>query len=79
MVAERILCRELCDFYVTNGDLILFPACTQLRSSQEGERVCCPSAAWLDTLARDDFYGLYCEKIPAAVDPVQKIKEYPLA
>ncbi len=50
-VAEEILCRELCDFYVSNGDLILFPACTQLHSSQEGERVCCPSAVWLDTLA----------------------------
>ncbi|WP_317349623.1 hypothetical protein [Pusillibacter faecalis] len=77
-VAEGILCRELCDFYVTNGDLILFPACTQLRSGQEGERFCCPSAAWLDALARDDFYGLYREKFPAAIDPVQKIKEHPL-
>lgn len=35
-VAEEILCRELCDFYVSNGDLILFPACTQLHSSPRG-------------------------------------------
>ena len=74
-VAEEILCRELCDFYVSNGDLILFPACTQLHSSQEGERVCCPSAVWLDTLARDDFYGLYCNKLPTATDPIQRIKK----
>ena len=75
-VAEEILCRELCDFYVSNGDLILFPACTQLRSRQEVEQVCCPSAAWLDILTRDDFYSLYCDKLSTAADPIQKVTEH---
>ena len=29
-----------------------------------------------DTLARDDFYGLYHEKLQAAIDPIQKSKEH---
>ena len=67
-VAEALLCRELCDFYVSSGDLILFPACTQLRSRQEGETACCPSRDWLARLDRDDFYRLYRGALPTAAD-----------
>lgn len=66
--AEGILCRELCDFYVQNGDLILYPDCTKLRSRQEGNTFLCPSSAWLRQLGAKEFYGLYCGRLPAARD-----------
>ena len=67
-VAESILSRELCDFYASNGDLIVYPACTELHSGQETEHALCPSAEWLGQLSREDFYQLYCAKLPSAVD-----------
>ena len=66
-VATRILSRELCDFYVSNGDLIVFHADTKLRSKQETNHALCPSAQWLEQLSYEDFYHLYCEKLPSAV------------
>ena len=67
-VAESILSRELCDFYAANGDLIVYPACTELHSRQEKAHALCPSAEWLGQLSREDFYQLYCAKLPSAVD-----------
>ena len=67
-VAEHILSRELCDFYAANGDLIVYPACTELHSRQEKAHALCPSAEWLGQLSREDFYQLYCAKLPSAVD-----------
>lgn len=67
-VAESILSRELCDFYAANGDLIVYPACTKLHSRQKAEYVLCPSAEWLGQLSHQDFYQLYCAKLPSAVD-----------
>ena len=67
-VAERILSHELCDFYATNGDLIVYPACTGRRSGQEADHALCPSAAWLEHLSHVDFYRLYCAKLPSAIE-----------
>ena len=67
-VAEHILSRELCDFYAANGDLIVYPACTELHSRQEKAHALCPSAEWLGQLSREDFYHFYCAKLPSAVD-----------
>lgn len=67
-VAERILSHELCDFYATNGDLIVYPACTGRRSGQEADHALCPSAAWLEHLSHVDFYRLYCTKLPSAIE-----------
>ena len=67
-VAERILSRELCDFYAANGDLIVYPACTGRRSGQEADHALCPSAAWLEHLSHVDFYRLYCTKLPSAIE-----------
>lgn len=67
-VAERILSRELCDFYAANGDLIVYPACTGRRSGQEADYALCPSAAWLEHLSHVDFYRLYCTKLPSAIE-----------
>lgn len=67
-VAEEILSRELCDFYASNGDLIVFPACTELRSKQESDRALCPSPTWQNTISYSDFYQLYCEHIPSAIN-----------
>ena len=61
-LARRILCRELCEFYAQNGDLILFPACTQTHSRQEGARYFVPRADWLssyDPEAVEDFYAAH--------------------
>ena len=67
-MAERILSRELCDFYAANGDLIVYPACTGRRSGQEADHALCPSAAWLEHLSHVDFYRLYCAKLPSAIE-----------
>lgn len=46
-VAERILCRELCDFYVTNGDLILFlPAPSCAAAKRGSASVAPPRRGW---------------------------------
>lgn len=34
-LANRILCKALCEFYAQNGDLILFPACAETRSRRK--------------------------------------------
>ena len=67
-VAECILSRELCDFYGANGDLIVYPACTELHSRQEKAHALCPSAEWLEHLSHKDFYRLYCTKLPSAIE-----------
>ena len=66
LIANEILCRELCDFYVANGDLILYPACTTNHSQQEQAPFACPTAPWLDTLIPQAFYDLYAAKLPTA-------------
>lgn len=66
MIANEILCQELCDFYVANGDLILYPACTTKHSQQEQAHFACPSAPWLSTLDPQSFYDLYTSKLPTA-------------
>ena len=70
LIANEILCKELCDFYVSNGDLILYPACTTQHSKQEQGRFACPSRTWLETLDPEDFYALYKQKLPTAVSPL---------
>ncbi len=71
-VTEAILCRELAEFYVRNGDLIVYPDVTDLHSKQEDRPVCCPSAAWLSTLAPETFYAMYRAALPAAHDPLAR-------
>lgn len=68
-VAEALLCPELCNFYVANGDLLIYPDSTALHSRQEGSRALCPSAGWLEQLDPQEFYALYCSALPTAKDP----------
>ena len=65
-IANEILCRELCDFYAANGDLILYPACTTKHSQQEQPPFACLEQSWLQTLDPAEFYRLYAEKLPTA-------------
>ena len=66
LIANEILCQELCDFYVANGDLILYPACTTKHSQQEQAPFACPTPQWLSTLDPAEFYALYTAKLPTA-------------
>lgn len=67
-IANEILCQELCDFYVANGDLILYPACTTLHSKQETGLFACPSAKWLEALDPEEFLAMYTKHLPSAVN-----------
>lgn len=71
-MAEEILCPSLCAFYASNGDLIVYPEHAQSRSLQDVSMACCPSASWLEAMTHDDFYRLYCRKLPGAVDWKQR-------
>lgn len=66
-IANEIFCQELCDFYVSNGDLLLYPASTTQHSRQEHGPFACPSAPWLQALQPQAFYALYQQKLPTAV------------
>ena len=66
-IANEILCKELCNFYVANGDLILYPACTTLHSKQETGPFAGPSAKWLETRDPEEFYSMYTKHLPTAV------------
>lgn len=68
-VVESILCPELCNFYATNGDLILFPSCTEKSSAQESTDYLVPLSAWYDTVSPEEFYELYSEFLPTAHIP----------
>ena len=35
---------------------------------QEYSGACCPSAPWLERLTHEEFYHLYCQKLPKASD-----------
>ena len=67
-IVNEILCQELCDFYVANGDLILYPACTTLHSKQETGLFACPSAKWLEALDPEEFLAMYTKHLPSAVN-----------
>lgn len=68
-VTQVLLNRELCDFYVSNGDLILYPDRTDLHSRQETAAQCCPTGEWLSSLDPEEFYRLYCAHLPTAINP----------
>ena len=58
-LANRILCKALCEFYAQNGDLILFPACAETRSRQESSRYFVPRADWLQSYDPEAFEDCY--------------------
>lgn len=67
-MAKEILCQELCSFYITNGDLIVYSNHITQKSQQESSSACCPSAQWLEQLTHEEFYQLYCHMLPNASD-----------
>lgn len=67
-MAKELLCQEICDFYAAGGDLIVYPEQAQGKSRQESSCACCPSARWFERVTHDEFYQLYCRKIPQAID-----------
>lgn len=67
-VLDAVMSRELCYFYIQNGDLILFPACAEGHSTQEREDCMIASAPWLSSVSPEAFYALYCKYLPAAHD-----------
>lgn len=71
-VMEGILCPELCDFYAGNGDLIVYPDCTELRSRQESESYVCPDGAFLAALSPEEFCALYGAHLPTFRPPLPK-------
>ena len=62
-VAESILCPELCQFYVEQGDLILYPDCLDIHSRQEGARYMVPSTRWLSEIDPEHFCEVYCGRV----------------
>ena len=64
-VMEGILCRELCDFYAGSGDLIVYPANTELRSRQESAAYVCPDRDFLAELSPEAFAALYGGRLPS--------------
>ncbi|MDO5298015.1 MAG: hypothetical protein Q4F18_01200 [Clostridia bacterium] len=67
-VLDAVMSRELCNFYVQNGDLILFPSCAEGHSTQEGESCMIASAPWLSAVSPEEFYALYRKYLPSAHD-----------
>ena len=65
-LANRILCKALCEFYAQNGDLILFPACAETRSRQESSRYFVPRADWLQSYAPEAFEDFYAAHLHGA-------------
>lgn len=65
-LANRILCKALCEFYAQNGDLILFPACAETRSRQESSRYFVPRADWLQSYDPEAFEVFYAAHLHGA-------------
>lgn len=63
-VLSRLLSTELCGFYAKNGDLIVHPARTKSRSSQEADTYFVPDRSFLLQLAPREFYELYERFLP---------------
>ncbi len=68
-VIQAITKKELCDFYASNGDLIVFPNSCDLKSKQEGNRYCVVDKKWFSNIKARDFYQLYKKYIPTAIEP----------
>lgn len=64
-VAEGILCREFCEFYEINGNLLLYPACAGGENWKE-EKYFTPKAGWYDEVSPREFYELYGNRLPGA-------------
>lgn len=61
-LAGKILCRELCEFYETNGNLLSYP----LHTAHTGKNhwsmeqlYFTPSGEWLESISPETFYQLY--------------------
>lgn len=65
-LAQRILCKELCEFYAQNGDLILFPACAETHSKQESPNYFTPRMDWLNNYDPQAFETFYAAHLPGA-------------
>lgn len=72
IIAESILCEELCNFYAQNGDLIVFPSATHQSHRQSGEYLT-PSAHWLKQISPEEFYQMYLDALPSANEPFRSL------
>ena len=65
-IIDGIVSHRLCDFYAQNGDLIIHPNRTALRSRQECSQYFVPGAKWLAAYNQHDFYNIYCRALDTA-------------
>lgn len=68
-VTQTIFSQEFCDFYVEQGDLILFPSVTTKKSQQQGDRYCLATQDFFHKVSPEEFYALYTTYLPTAKMP----------
>lgn len=66
-VIRKIINKEFCQFYIENGDLIVYPDSVPSRKKYP----LCTSLnkEWLDSLNEDEFYEIYCNNVKNATTP----------
>lgn len=69
-IIESIVCEELCDFYVENGNLISFSRNATKESKYRREEYFTANSEFLQELSGDEFYQTYKMHIPYAHSPV---------
>ena len=67
-VVEKIISRELADFYVESGDLIFYPDVTGKHPQTRLDRTAAPTYDWLESYSPEEFYELYTRLLPNARD-----------
>ena len=67
-VVEKIISKELADFYVESGDLIFYPAVTSKNTRTILEKTTAPAYNWLESYSPEEFYKLYTRMLPMARD-----------
>ncbi len=68
-VISRIAGKELCEFYVEAGDLIVFPDCCKVKSKQENGRYCTIDKGFFKNTSAEQFYAFYKAYIQSAQEP----------
>lgn len=65
-VTELLLDRKLCEFYETNGNLIVYPEHAPKKTWEEMKRFFTPSKDWFHQVAPEEFYEPYMRLVPGA-------------
>lgn len=67
-VIKEIISKEFCEFYIENGDLIVYPDSVHARKKYPN----CNSLhkEWLESLKEEAFYEIYCKNVKNATIPI---------